>query len=48
MGADTTCPDKENRILGFGLSIGNNNLVGPIEITLMGVPICTKKPMAIS
>jgi NTE family protein len=38
-------PDKENGILGFGVSLGNNNLVGPIEITFMGSNL-HKKPMA--
>ena len=29
-------PEKENGILGFGVSVGNNSLIGPIEITFMG------------
>jgi NTE family protein len=29
-------PEFENGILGFGLSVGNNSLIGPIEVTLMG------------
>ena len=38
-------PDKENGILGLGVSIGNNNLIGPIEVTLMGSNL-HRKPMA--
>jgi NTE family protein len=29
-------PEKESGILGFGVSVGNNNLIGPVEITFMG------------
>jgi len=29
-------PEKENGILGFGLSLGNKNIIGPIEVTFMG------------
>jgi len=29
-------PEKQNGILGFGISLGNNNIIGPIEITFMG------------
>lgn len=28
--------DKENGILGLGISVGNKNLIGPIEVTFMG------------
>jgi NTE family protein len=38
-------PDKDNGILGFGVSVGNNNLVGPVEITFMGSNL-HRKPMA--
>lgn len=37
-------PEKENGILGFGVSFGNNNLVGPIEVTIMGSNL-HRKPM---
>ncbi len=36
---------KENGILGFGLSVGNNSLIGPIEITFMGSNL-HREPMA--
>jgi NTE family protein len=38
-------PEKENGILGFGLSVGNNSLIGPVEITFMGSNL-HREPMA--
>ena len=37
--------EAENGILGFGLSIGNNSRIGPIEVTLMGSNL-HKEPLA--
>ena len=37
--------EKENGILGFGLSVGNNSLIGPIEVTFMGSNL-HREPMA--
>jgi NTE family protein len=36
--------EKDNGILGFGISLGNNNLIGPIEVTFMGSNL-HRKPM---
>jgi NTE family protein len=37
--------EAENGILGFGLSVGNNSRIGPIEVTLMGSNL-HKEPLA--
>jgi NTE family protein len=37
--------EEDNRILGFGISIGNNSPIGPIEVTFMGSNF-HKEPLA--